>query len=243
MTEIIHGMTGVCPNCMDVFSLCRACNREHWYCSSQCSEVARRLSLCRAARKYKTTEAGRKAQRVAQAKYRAKVRRLALTVSKATASAEVVVPPPAIIPVVSVPDGVAAASERRAEHGAGTVEGSGTADTEAELPPGAVGPDRLAPVPGGRQMAVHEAIRPVDGRALRVAGSFSVSHHSSAFSETCVPPAPQPVAKEEPSHDRVPRRGCRVCGRLITHIIEGRRFPRRRRLGRRLTHDPYRTQS
>ena len=89
---IVLGMAKACPNCKSSFFLCGSCDRNHWYCSAECSEAARRLSMRRSARKYKTTSSGREVQRAAQAKYRASLRRRARSALDAALSLGAVTP-------------------------------------------------------------------------------------------------------------------------------------------------------
>ena len=191
---IVLGMAKACPNCKSSFFLCGSCDRNHWYCSAECSEAARRLSMRRSARKYKTTSSGREVQRAAQAKYRASLRRRARSALDAALSLGAVTP---------ISTTVASSDEGDA----------GSAGCAEQL------------LAGPQTMPI------VDGYALRVNGAFSVSHQSSAISMPSLLPEPQPMAREDSRHDKT-KRACRVCGRFITHIIEGRRFPKRRRPGR-----------
>jgi len=227
VNNIVLGMSKAGPICKGAFSVCSACDRNHWYCSSWCSGEARRRSLCRASRKYKGTQSGREAQCAAQRKYRASLRRRMGA------------------PLVAAqPDGEASPGDKAAEVTVPVVVARWA--TASELASTAAG----APLPtdpclprqtvdsagmGTRQIR--------GGRVLWGDGLFSVSHQSSAFSGTSLSPVPQPMAQEVFRHDKTPSRVCRVCGRLITHIIEGYRFPKRRRPGRKLTYDTSRDQS
>lgn len=63
-----------CQGCGLWFGLCSSCDRGQRYCSDQCSEQARRVSLKAAGVKYQRTERGRERHAERQRRYRARQR-------------------------------------------------------------------------------------------------------------------------------------------------------------------------
>ncbi len=63
-----------CQSCGLRFGLCSSCDRGQRYCSDQCSEQARRVSLKAAGAKYQSTERGRERHAERQRRYRARQR-------------------------------------------------------------------------------------------------------------------------------------------------------------------------
>jgi hypothetical protein len=63
-----------CQSCGLWFGLCSSCDRGQRYCSDQCSEQARRISLKAAGAKYQRTERGRECHAERQRRYRARQR-------------------------------------------------------------------------------------------------------------------------------------------------------------------------
>ena len=63
-----------CQRCGLWFGLCSSCDRGQRYCSDQCSEQARRVSLKAAGAKYQRTERGRERHAERQRRYRARQR-------------------------------------------------------------------------------------------------------------------------------------------------------------------------
>ncbi len=68
------GMQRVCLPCESLFSVCRPCWREQWYCSPLCGLQGKRRSRSRANRKYRSTMGGKVAQRSSQKAYRQRAR-------------------------------------------------------------------------------------------------------------------------------------------------------------------------
>lgn len=79
MTELCN--TGVllirieCKRCCLVFFLCRSCYRGHVYCSDQCRKCSSQKAHRIAQHKYRTSEKGRKANRLAARRRRIKIKR------------------------------------------------------------------------------------------------------------------------------------------------------------------------
>jgi hypothetical protein len=61
-----------CRTCLLIFYLCRSCYRGHVYCGEPCRKIAKRDAHRIAQSKYRTSEKGRKANRIAQRRRRIK---------------------------------------------------------------------------------------------------------------------------------------------------------------------------
>ncbi len=63
-----------CVCCSGQFNVCRPCHKGQWYCSQQCTQLARKTSIRRASKKYQASLKGRVANRVRQRRFRDKLR-------------------------------------------------------------------------------------------------------------------------------------------------------------------------
>ena len=81
MENKIAGLLLSCPRCGADFAICTSCNREHWYCSPECSLASRKETQKRAASAYRKTEKGRETSRKNQRNYRKRKRRREKSVS------------------------------------------------------------------------------------------------------------------------------------------------------------------
>lgn len=61
-----------CRTCLLIFYLCRSCYRGHVYCGEPCRKIAKRDAHQIAQSKYRTSEKGRKANRIRQRRMRIK---------------------------------------------------------------------------------------------------------------------------------------------------------------------------
>ena len=81
-----------CARCHALTIVCPACDRGQRYCSSGCSAIARRESLQRAARQYRSTRRGRHTNAERQRRYRERQR------NKVTHHGSVTPAVPAVLP-------------------------------------------------------------------------------------------------------------------------------------------------
>jgi hypothetical protein len=63
-----------CVRCSGQFNVCRPCYKGQWYCSQQCTQLARKTSIRRASKKYQASLKGREANSVRQRRFRDKLR-------------------------------------------------------------------------------------------------------------------------------------------------------------------------
>jgi hypothetical protein len=83
----VTGLRRVCPRCQTTFFLCRRCDRWHCYCSSSCSEQARKDSRQRSDRKYRQSASWRAKNPEHQAEHRRKRFRQKIVSEQCSASA------------------------------------------------------------------------------------------------------------------------------------------------------------
>ena len=71
VTEVVVRLA-TCPGCLELFSICRSCDRGHRYCGKICSERARWMSVRRARRRHRRSPEGRLDHRDAERRRRAR---------------------------------------------------------------------------------------------------------------------------------------------------------------------------